>query len=102
MLNVRALTLVTMILAAASTRIIPHPWNFTAVGAMCLFGGAYFQRRWASILVPLAALLLSDVVLTLTIHRNAKYDSGILLVMASGYVLFGLTAGLGMLLRGRV
>src|SRR5689334_15212272 len=67
--NLRAATLVAMIVAAAATRIIPHPWNFTAVGAMCLFGGAYFRRRWQAFFVPLAALVLSDIVLAAT-----RYD----------------------------
>src|SRR6266702_3519620 len=72
MFHSRAVILITMILAAAATRIIPHPWNFTAVGAMCLFGGAHFRRGWQALLVPLAALLLSDVVLAAT-----RYDFGL-------------------------
>jgi len=97
MLNPRALTLVAMILAAAATRIIPHPWNFTAVGAMCLFGGAYFQRRWMAFLVPMAALLLSDVVLAATVYGFRGFN-----VISMSYLLFALTTLLGMMLRGRV
>ncbi|AHI05407.1 hypothetical protein BDW_04495 [Bdellovibrio bacteriovorus W] len=51
-----------MILAAAFSRFIPHPWNFTAVGAMALFGGAYLPKR-LSLIVPLAALMLTDAIL---------------------------------------
>lgn len=53
-----ALTL--MILAAAFTRLIPHYPNFTAVGAMALFGGAYFSKKYLAFIVPMAALLFSD------------------------------------------
>jgi len=88
-----------MIAAAAATRIIPHPWNFTAVGAMCLFGGAYFRRTWQAFLVPLAALVLSDLVLAATRYSFGLFGYTSILV---GYGLFTLTALLGTLLRGRV
>lgn len=55
--------LILMVLIAAFSRLIPHPWNFTAVGAMALFGGAYFSSKKQSLLIPLAALLLSDLVI---------------------------------------
>jgi hypothetical protein len=89
-----------MILAAAATRLIPpemRPWNFTAVGAMCLFGGAYFERRWQAFAVPLAALLLSDLVLAATVYG---FES--LTHVWMSYLLFGLTVLLGMTLRKRV
>jgi hypothetical protein len=56
-------TLIFMTLAAALTRLIPHPWNFTAIGAMALFGGTYFDSKKQSLIVPLAALLISDLIL---------------------------------------
>lgn len=57
------ITLASLILGAAFSRLIPHPWNFTAIGAMALFGGASLQSRTISLAVPLAALFLSDLVL---------------------------------------
>jgi hypothetical protein len=95
----RLITLVVMILAAAATRIIPHPWNFTAVGAMCLFGGAYFRRSWQALLVPLAALIVSDLVLAATRYNFGLFGYTSIWV---GYGLFALTALIGMLLRGQV
>ncbi|WP_295904864.1 DUF6580 family putative transport protein [uncultured Bdellovibrio sp.] len=59
------MTLVLMVLAAAFSRLIPHPWNFTAIGAMALFGGAYFPSKKLSLIIPLAALFVSDLVLGL-------------------------------------
>jgi len=84
----RLWTLAAMILAAAATRLIPHPPNMTAIGAMALFGGAYFSRRWLAVLVPLAAMLLSDIALSS--------------IEPMTYVCFLLTVALGMLLRDRV
>ncbi len=57
------MTLVLMVLGAAFSRLVPHPWNFTAIGAMALFGGSYFPSRRLSMLVPLLALFVSDLVL---------------------------------------
>ena len=56
-------TLILMILAAAFSRLIPHPWNFTAIGAMALFGGALLPSKKQSVIIPLVALFLSDLVL---------------------------------------
>ena len=45
-----------MILLAAVLRILPHPWNFTPIGAMAIFSGSLFRNRWVAFLFPLAAL----------------------------------------------
>jgi len=93
----RLWTLVAMILAAAATRLLPHPPNMTAIGAVALFGGAYFNRRWQAVLVPLAAMLVSDVALSYTL-----YAGGGLSIEPMTYFCFLLTVGLGLLLRDRV
>jgi len=104
MINPRGLVLITMILTAAATRLIPplaspyvNLWNFTAIGAMCLFGGAYFGRKSVALLVPMLALFLSDVVLAAVIYGFRSLS-----VVWMSYLLFGLTTLLGMTLRGRV
>jgi uncharacterized protein DUF6580 len=50
--------------------------NFSPVGAMAIFAGAYFNKRWKAIVFPLLMLFLSDIVLQLTVYR--KYGSGVL------------------------
>jgi hypothetical protein len=52
-----------MIAAAAFTRLIPHLPNFTAVGAMALFGGAYFSNKKLAFAIPLIAMFLTDLIL---------------------------------------
>lgn len=52
-----------MVLIAGFSRIIIHIDNFTPLGAMCLFGGAYFSNKWKAYLTPLLTLLLSDMVI---------------------------------------
>lgn len=55
--------LTLMIFAAAFVRLLPHPPNFAPIAAMALFGGAYFNKKWAAFLVPLAAMFITDLML---------------------------------------
>lgn len=59
----RLSAIVLAILVAATLRLVPHPPNFTPIGAMALFGGAYLGRNTLAFAAPLGALLLSDLVL---------------------------------------
>lgn len=61
--NTRILALVAAIACAALFRLMPHPPNFSPIAAMALFSGAYLPRRALAFAAPLAALLLSDLVL---------------------------------------
>ena len=59
----RLTVLLSAIIAAAALRLVPHPPNFSPIDAMALFSGAYLGRRWIAFVAPLAALVLSDLVL---------------------------------------
>src|SRR5438034_425271 len=59
----RFIVLAGMILAVAASRLIPHLPNFTPIAALALFGGANFVDNRAAFFVPLAGLVLSDLVL---------------------------------------
>lgn len=61
---------VGMIIVAAMSRFIPHWHNFTAVGAMGLFGAAYLNNKYLSYLIPLAALWFSDLVLNNVVYAS--------------------------------
>jgi uncharacterized protein DUF6580 len=89
MLNPRVMVLIGMIAVVALSRLIPHPPNMTSVTAVALFGGAYFADRWLALLVPCAALLLSDMVLGFYPHMEVIY------------LTFALIVGLGFWLRKR-
>jgi hypothetical protein len=80
-LTPRFLVLAGMILAAALTRLIPHPPNFTAVGAMALFGGAYFSRKSFAFAVPLIVMFITDLILGFHQTIYAVYISFILIVV---------------------
>jgi hypothetical protein len=95
------LVLAVMILLAALTRLLPHPPNFSPVEAIALFGGAHFASRGWALLVPLAALLLSDLVLAATAGSSyAGYIGGI--SFWSVYACIALSTVLGFGLRGKV
>ena len=70
-----------MIFAAAFVRLIPHPPNFAPIAAMALFGGAYFNKKWAAFLVPLAALFLTDLIIGFHETMWAVYLSFALIVV---------------------
>ena len=95
MLNVRHWTLLGIILAMAAMRLVPHPPNFTPLGAMALFGGAHFASRRAAFAVPLAAMFLSDLVLGHSVYHFGWYHA----TMPYVYASFVLTVCLGLWLR---
>jgi hypothetical protein len=72
-----------MILAAAASRLLPHPPNFTPVGALALLGGACFPRARTALLVTGGAMLVSDLVIGLHDQMAAVYAS-LALVVALG------------------
>src|SRR3989344_505684 len=51
-----------LILLAASVRVIDHPANFVPVAAVALFGAVYLSRKEA-LLLPLAAMFISDILI---------------------------------------
>lgn len=79
--------LLLLIILGISTRLVPHPANFTAIGAVALFSGLYFPKRQA-LLLPLAAMVLSDIILGFYEPRImfAVYTSFVLTVLIGTYV----------------
>ncbi len=54
-----------IVMTLALSRLLPHPFNFSPLAALALFGGARYANRWAAYLIPLAALWLTDLFLNL-------------------------------------
>jgi hypothetical protein len=82
--------IISVIIAGAFFRFIPHWPNFTPIAAMALFGGAYLGRKHLAFLVPFAAMFLSDLFLGL--HKD----------MWAVYLAFGLTVLIGTYIRSNV
>jgi hypothetical protein len=68
-------------------RLVPHPPNFTPIGAMALFSGAYLGRRALAFAAPLGALLLSDLVLGFYHGMATVYASVALIVVLGAMAL---------------
>src|SRR5207253_7052667 len=77
----RLIALVSAIAIAAVLRLVPHPSNFTPIGAMALFSGAYLGRRGLAFVAPLGALLLSDALLGFYSGMEFQYLSVALIVL---------------------
>lgn len=82
----RLVALTLFVLAAAASRLVPHPPNFAPIAAIALFGGATFRDKRAALLVPLAAMALSDVVLGFSVLTPFVYASFVL-IACLGFVL---------------
>jgi hypothetical protein len=89
-INPRFAVLALFMIVVAAMRI-PNaaqltPWsNFTPIGAMGLFGGAYFTKTWKAVLFPLLTLLVSDLIIQAFVF-NGQYG-----IMYSGwYWIYGI------------
>jgi len=87
------LVLTVLIVLAALSRILPHPFNFTPIESMALFGGAYFANRWLGIAVPLLAMLLADFFIGFHGGMPVIYGT-ILLISVMGFALRGKVSAL--------
>jgi hypothetical protein len=76
---VNFITAVLLILFAAFSRIAPHPMNFAPIAAIALFSGAYLGKKYA-LIVPIAAMLLSDIFIGFYSGIEWVYGSFILIV----------------------
>ena len=48
-----------LIVLGSAFRLLPHPLNFTPIGAIALFSGFYFKKKYA-LVIPVLAMLISD------------------------------------------
>jgi hypothetical protein len=79
--HARLTAILSAIFLAAAMRLVPHPPNFAPIGAMALFGGAYFGRRALAFAAPLGAMLLSDAILGFHSGMAYVYGSVALIVL---------------------
>lgn len=88
--------IVLMIVAAAATRFMPHPPNFTPIGGMALFGAAHFTKKYWAYLIPFLALWFSDLILNNVVY--AEYQTGFTLITSFAmfnFLAFGLIVLMG-------
>jgi hypothetical protein len=84
--HARLIAILAAIFVAAALRLVPHLPNFTPIGAMALFGGAYCGKRALAFVAPLGALLLSDAILGF--HGGMPYVYGsVALIVLIGWAV---------------
>lgn len=71
----RYVLLTLIVVAAVLSRSIPHPLNFTPIGAIALFGGARFKDRRVALALPLAILFVADLFVGLHVLIPVVYAS---------------------------
>src|SRR4029077_15791614 len=60
-LHPRTFVITGIVLGVAALRLAPHPMNFAPIGALALFGGAYFSSKREALAIPLLSLIAGDV-----------------------------------------
>jgi len=106
-IQLRGGLVIAIIAFAAFSRLIPHPWNFTPIAAIGLFGAAYFSKKSMAIIIPFAALFISDLLVNNIYYPVffPEFYKGFTL-MAGGalwqYGAFALIIGLGLLTLKKV
>ncbi|MCB9637946.1 MAG: hypothetical protein H6727_03465 [Myxococcales bacterium] len=86
------LVVIAMLAIGVAGRLLPHPPNVAPIASVALFAGFYFSRRGMAALLPLSAMLISDLFL-------GVYNIRIAAVV---YVAFLLPVVWGPWLRGEV
>lgn len=71
--NNKTLFVISAVLVVAATRLLPHPPNFTAVGAMAIFGGAMLKDKKLAFIAPLLALWFSDLIINNVIYASEGF-----------------------------
>jgi hypothetical protein len=62
-ISLRFVVITAVVASLALSRLLPHPYNFSPIAALALFGGARYSNRYAAYLIPLAAVWISDLFL---------------------------------------
>lgn len=73
-------TAVLLILFAAFSRLLPHPENFAPLAAVAIFAGLYMSKKYA-IIIPIAAVFLSDIFIGLYPYVLWVYGSYVLIAL---------------------
>lgn len=101
-IRLRFVVITAIVLTLALSRLMPHPFNFSPVAALALFGGAHYRNRYAAYLIPLTAVWISDLMLNyafygyfVAFYSGAffTYAAFALIVLLGSWLLKKLSAG---------
>jgi hypothetical protein len=92
----RFIFVVTTIVLAAVSRLLPHIDNVTPVAAMALFGGVYLNDKRLAMIIPLLIMALSDGAME-AISGNGAHNT-----MIYVYASFAITSIIGILISKKI
>jgi hypothetical protein len=75
-----------LIALGVCARLVPHPWNFTPIGAMALYAGARLPKLYMSAVTTVAALLISDAFLGFYSGMWYVYGASLIPVLLGAFV----------------
>tara|TARA_B100000575_G_scaffold294386_1_gene310008 strand:- start:2816 stop:3322 length:507 start_codon:yes stop_codon:yes gene_type:complete len=85
MVNNSNFLITIFVIIGVATRIIPHPPNLTALGAVALFGGALYFDKKISLIIPIIILAISDFILGFQMNISVYFS--FLLIVFLGFNL---------------
>ena len=94
--------LAIVIFVVTLSRLLPHPWNFTPVAAIALFAGAYLLNSRMAFILPLAALLISDILIEIGFRMGFNAYGGFYPDIFVVYISFLIIIGIGRYLRNNI
>ena len=62
-MNKRNITILSLIVLAVITRLLPHPPNVAPIAGIALFGGSRFDNKWIGFGLPLLCMFITDLFL---------------------------------------
>ncbi|CAN5567792.1 hypothetical protein BH11BAC1_BH11BAC1_26630 [soil metagenome] len=88
--NKKYLSIGLLIIFAIITRLMPHPFNFTAIGALALFSGSVIPNKKLAFIIPFLAMAITDAFLGF--HSS----------MIPVYLCFAITVWIGMVMIKKI
>ncbi len=80
-----------LIMLLAVSRLIPHPPNFTPLATMAILSGCLFTQLRMGLVIPLTAMLLSDLLLGLHSSMIFVYGAFVIITLSCHWLLTKLT-----------
>lgn len=73
--NKKENVLISFVLVAVLMRLLPHPPNVAPITAVALFAGTFFDKKHWAVLMPLLAMVITDMILGFSLITPVVYLS---------------------------
>lgn len=73
--NKKENVLISFVLVAVLMRLLPHPPNVAPITAVALFAGTFFDKKHWAMLMPLLAMIMTDIFLGFSMITPVVYLS---------------------------